>query len=67
METNIYIYIYIGFWTLKMKCTQYGLHAWTSVLQDYKGNFYISKSDGTCMEHELHLGSEGGGPTWAQP
>jgi hypothetical protein len=26
IDCFLYIYIYIGFWTLKMKCTQYGLY-----------------------------------------
>ena len=36
MEMNIHI----GFWTLKVKCTQYGIW-WISGLQECKGNGFF--------------------------
>ena len=39
MEVNMYI----GFWTLKMKCTHYGLYEQTAFKQ---GQLYFSKSGG---------------------
>ena len=60
MKVNIYIEL----WTLKLKCTQYGLCA--QIPLKNVGQFYFSKSDGTDREHGLHLGSEGGGTQlWA--
>jgi len=49
MEVNFYI----GFWTLKMKCTQYGLY--TSGLQECKGNF-IFHSRAPMLEARLVTG-----------
>ena len=55
MEVNIY---YVGFWILKIKCTQYGyMNKWPSSLQ---GKFYFLKLGGAGREHGPHLGSEVG-------
>ena len=52
MEVNIYI----GFWTLKMKCTQYGLYEQaTSKTARAIFLFKVGQS-------RLHQGSEGGMP-----
>lgn len=56
MEVNLYI----GFWTLEMKCTQYGLRA-QATFQNARANLF-SRSRGVGREPELHLGNEGGVP-----
>ena len=37
--------IYIGFWTLKVKCTQYKI-MWINGLQKYKGNGFFEVGQG---------------------
>ena len=64
MEMNIYI----GFWTLKMKCTQHGLYGQAAFKT--ARTIYFLKLDEASKEHGLHLGSEkdvpGAGPNPGQ-